>query len=281
MQFIAFKTFPLDQDLSQLNRALTESGVPHRITEEQGQQCLWLPADDEGRVSVALSELVDSGLRGELNTPPPREFVRGPRGPSALDVLKRAPVTLVTLILGALGFVAVGWLRSDAVFHALSFLPPEQIVSSGQLYRFITPAFFHFSEMHFLFNALWVYLIGSTIELYWGWRRSALLFVLLAVVSNTLQYIVSGEIYFGGLSGVVYGYMGFIGVAYGVFKVRQLAVASGIFFFAVLSLVLGFAGVLDWMTGARIAHWAHLGGFASGVIAAFLYFSFYRPTRSI
>lgn len=82
-------------------------------------------------------------------------------------------------------------------------------ISRGQIWRLVTPIFIHFGVMHLLFNMLWLYDLGSMIEarlsrLYLGW-----LVLAIAVFSNLGQFVVGGP-NFGGMSGVVYGLLGFI-----------------------------------------------------------------------
>jgi GlpG protein len=79
----------------------------------------------------------------------------------------------------------------------------------GQVWRLFTPMFIHFDILHILFNMLWLRDLGSMIE---ARQRSGffiLLVLTLAAVSNLAQYFVAGPI-FGGMSGVVYGLLGYV-----------------------------------------------------------------------
>lgn len=82
-------------------------------------------------------------------------------------------------------------------------------VQHGEIWRLFTPMFIHFSWMHIIFNMLWLRDLGSMIEA----RQSSLQLFFLAFViaglSNVAQFFVSGPT-FGGMSGVVYGLLGYI-----------------------------------------------------------------------
>jgi GlpG protein len=87
--------------------------------------------------------------------------------------------------------------------------PPLPEIMHGQLWRLITPIFIHFGLLHILFNMLWLRDLGSMIE---GRQSSWLLAVLvlvIAVCSNLAQFWFAGPV-FGGMSGVVYGLLGYI-----------------------------------------------------------------------
>ena len=89
---------------------------------------------------------------------------------------------------------------------APGFLPEVQ---SGEIWRLITPIFIHFGPTHLLFNMLVLYDLGRLIEKAQGTKRLALLVVVIGVGSNIGQYLIGGP-GFGGMSGVLYGMVGYI-----------------------------------------------------------------------
>jgi GlpG protein len=89
---------------------------------------------------------------------------------------------------------------------APGFLPEVQ---SGQIWRLITPIFIHFGPTHLIFNMIILYDLGRLIEIAQGTRRLALLVVLIGIGSNVGQYLIGGP-FFGGMSGVLYGMVGYI-----------------------------------------------------------------------
>jgi GlpG protein len=82
-------------------------------------------------------------------------------------------------------------------------------VRSGEIWRLITPIFIHFGPTHLLFNMLVLYDLGRLIEKAQGTKRLALLVVVIGVGSNIGQYLIGGP-GFGGMSGVLYGMVGYI-----------------------------------------------------------------------
>jgi len=84
-------------------------------------------------------------------------------------------------------------------------------IRHGQIWRVFSPMFIHFNVFHILFNMLWLRDLGSMIE---GRQSSLHLLALVLVISgcsNVAQcYIGMRGPVFGGMSGVVYGLLGYV-----------------------------------------------------------------------
>src|SRR5258708_3089869 len=87
------------------------------------------------------------------------------------------------------------------------FLP--EVFQHGEFWRLFTPMFIHLSVPHFVFNMLWLFNLGCMIEARQSWRVLALVVVVTELCSSTAQYVISGPA-FGGMSGVVYGLVGYV-----------------------------------------------------------------------
>lgn len=136
----------------------------------------------------------------------------------------------------------------------------KDLLRSGQVWRFVTPVFLHFGVMHILFNLMWLRNLGSAIEYVRGSRRFLLLFLILAVVSNTVQFLWSGPA-FGGMSGVVFGLIGYVWMKGRTQPWLGLGLQPDQIVYSILWLLLCMGGVLG-----PIANGAHLGGFITGIL---------------
>ena len=139
----------------------------------------------------------------------------------------------------------------------------QQPFNYSQSWRFITPAFLHFSVLHIAFNLLWWWQLGGLIELEQGKQRLIILFLFSAVASNLAQFFLVGP-YFGGLSGVVYALVGYCWLYGKLNKGSRVQLPNNMFIFLLGWLVLGFVDLLP----ANIANYAHLVGLLAGLLIA-------------
>jgi GlpG protein len=95
-----------------------------------------------------------------------------------------------------------GWKQASQV-------PLFEEIRQGQVWRLFTPCLLHFDLLHILFNLSWVLILGKQIEERIHWKKLGLLVLLIGIVSNTAQYIVSGPSFLG-FSGVIVGMAAFI-----------------------------------------------------------------------
>ena len=268
VRWALYKRFPLETDLSDVNAFLLGQGHAHIFTEESGQQLLWV----SDSVDIAtLDDFFARYFRGEFHLRR-SENMNVLRRPEFSELILASPLTCIFIFLGFLGYLMGDAFKHLAFFQFFSFLPFTVIADNYEIWRLITPAFLHFSVPHFLMNSLWMYLLGKKLEVRLGAVHYVSLFLLTALGGNILQYMVSGSIYFGGLSGVVYGYVGFFTISMYYRKDPLLSIAPGIIGMSVVALLLGFMGALDWMTSGGIANWAHLGGFLAGATYALYYY---------
>ncbi len=128
--------------------------------------------------------------------------------PSLLNLVKQGagPFTLLILMVCAGVYLFWGLGYQQPLFVSLHF--PIDASQFGEVWRWVTHAFLHFSIVHIAFNCLWWWLLGGQIEKTLGSGILISLFVLSAALSGIGQYVVSGA-NFGGLSGVVYALMGY------------------------------------------------------------------------
>ena len=146
---------------------------------------------------------------------------------------------------------------------------------SNEWWRLITPMFIHFSPTHLIFNSLWIYILGKEIEQLDGKIIFIFLILFTSISSNYLQYSFSGPSLFGGLSGVVYGLLGYCFVSETFLRINKFSFPPAIYIFMFVWLLIGFTGFLDLLGFGKIANFAHLGGLLSGILSGYI-FSMYN-----
>ena len=145
----------------------------------------------------------------------------------------------------------------------------------NQWWRLITPIFIHFSFAHLAFNCLWIFILGEKIENTDGSLIFILLVIFSAILSNCLQYFWTETSLFGGLSGVIYGLIGFCMIVEFDSQYDRYKLPPALYLFMIVWLLLGFAGILDLFGFGSVANFAHLGGLISGILFAMIYKSIY------
>ena len=153
-------------------------------------------------------------------------------------------------------------------FAALSF--DQTFIENNQWWRLVSPMFLHFSFAHLAFNCLWIYILGEKIERIDGSLTFVTIVIFTAVSSNSLQYFWNGSSLFGGLSGVIYGLIGFCMIIEMDSSQDIYDIPPGLYLFMIIWMILGFMGVLELFGFGSVANFAHLGGLVSGIIFAMM-----------
>jgi GlpG protein len=272
----------IEEDLLPLSAVLHQRGLAHRIFEERGQQVLKVDREEQVREVAALYE---AWCAGEFRIERVERTANSPVAPRTARVpnaVLLSPVTVILIVLSMLGFLLY-YLR--APFEWLSMLTFTPFTTaggqaqfqgfSGQYWRLLTPAFLHFGWLHIAFNSLWLWELGSKIERTLGAVTMFLLFCTIALISNTAQFVFGGPGMFGGMSGVVYGLLGFSWAGAKIQPNWGFAPPRSIMIMMVGWLLFCMAGVVEVLGFGAIANAAHLGGLVAGAVlgAAFGYLS--------
>lgn len=260
---------------------LDRHGIRHQVSEESGQQVVRVSSEQEAAQAVALME---QWQRGGFSTPHAEQTqhnnlqtylpVKGLLN-NLWASFYRAPVTVV--LISACLLVAF-FSRLGAELQPVVFLfYPEfnlsgdmpvlglaaQIDSISIALRTLTPALLHFGALHLVFNLLWLWYFGSMIETLQPAWRYALVVIFLAFISNTAQYFSAYSANFGGMSGVVYGLLGYIWIWQILFPRSRLRLPAAMITVFLVALVLMEVFASSWIATA-----AHIGGVVSGMVAA-------------
>jgi GlpG protein len=133
-------------------------------------------------------------------------------------------------------------------------------VQTGEIWRLFTPVLLHGGWMHLFLN-MWCLLdLGSMIEGRQSSRSLVVLVLVFAVASNLTQWYFRGPAFFG-MSGVVYGLLGY------VWMKGKFDPSSGLFLHpqtVLIMLIWFFACWLDWIK--HVANYAHTGGLVLGML---------------
>ena len=181
------------------------------------------------------------------------------------------PVIMNLIIINVIVFVAQrvfdnspvdpGWLTNKLVLWS---------VDSGRFspYQLVTHMFAHAGFFHILFNMYALWLFGAAMEKLWGAKKFLIFYFACGFAAAFAQmYLVSGAAL--GASGAVMGVLGAYAFTYPnvqffiipfPFPIKAKYLAIG---YAAIDL---FGGVAS--TGDGVAHFAHLGGLAMGVLLA-------------
>ena len=202
-----------------------------------------------------------------------------------LSTCQRFPVLTLVCVASFSGWWAtLLWQRGIFVqaFHALTFVPfhiegqslrfvPYHVaLGSGELWRHLTPALLHFSFLHLAFNLAIACELGRRAEVVLGSMRFGGLIIVLALISNLVQFASEPTPLFGGLSGVNCGLVGFVAVR----RFKDPAEyhwhsSQALLAFLIASMVLFSTGIGESI-GLNVANGAHWGGFVVGLTIALL-----------
>ncbi|MBM4203674.1 MAG: rhomboid family intramembrane serine protease [Gammaproteobacteria bacterium] len=258
--------------------AIRRSGPPIRAFEEGGKVIVEVA---DARHAELLRRLHAAWVKGErdwISRLPVQQTTPASGVPKELA---RYPAVLLLLVTAIALFLFLGDIgRGDINALAASLLivnvkqgfevSLERLTTDQEFWRWLTPAFVHFSWMHLVFNCAAVYEFGRRVEMVMGSAAVVLLVTLIAVLANLTQVAFGVSPLFGGLSGVAYGLVGF------VLTRARLDPATGpwqlhpaIPGYMLIVLVAFSTGVTEGF-GLHIANAAHWGGLVSGMVLAVL-----------
>lgn len=273
MSVVAALRCPLSEDLSAFVALLQRLGVPHRVSEESGEQVLWVPNEDFAlRVRQLYAEYPE-GFGGA------RPVAAAPRRASVsqfLAGLHGLPVTSLILLL-TFGVALASWFGDNlALVRWLTFtdfriegdyawfLSLGDSLAAGQWWRLFSPMLVHFGVLHLAMNSLWLWELGRRIE----WRQgSAMLLGLTlcySLVSNLAQFVFGGPAIFGGLSGVLYGLLGHCWLFQRLAPNPHYRLPPGVVGMMLVWLLVCLSGLIGALGLGQIANAAHVGGLLSG-----------------
>jgi len=282
----------LSYDLSVFSRWLSSQALVHRIVEEGGMQVVLMSDDQHSdQVAQVLNRYLNESefrqvLDDQSTSPDSSNSLDGQRGNSALvppyprATPRQAPVIFLLISLSCIAAYLSDFGQGGALLRSLLILDPfkltidlsgssgrwdglVEMLAMGEVWRVITPDFLHFSVMHITFNLLMLWVLGGQLEIQKGSLSFVALTVFVSIISNIAQLLETGYL-FGGMSGVVYGLVGYCWL-WKYFQ-PQIFFPSVLMKFSVAWLILGYTPLTEWLGWGRMANAAHLYGLLAGVV---------------
>lgn len=279
MNVIEVLRLPLAVDLSGFVGLLRRLQVPHRVVEEGQEQVLWAPPNLAEDVRQLYQRYPEGNDQIEL---PAETQADLPQRPSLAEQARACKVTAGVLLLcvvvaGLTGLgdnlSTIGWftfLDFRVQGEYLYFTSLAQGLAEGQWWRLVSPMLLHFGVLHLAMNGLWYWELGKRIELRQGPWVLLSLTLLFSLVSNLAQHYVSGPSLFGGLSGVLYGLLGYVWLYQWLAPNPHYSLPKGVLVMMLIWLVVCLSGVISQLGFGQIANAAHVGGLLIGCLAGLL-----------
>jgi len=279
---ILLHSFPADLDLTSITQALWQHKIPHRVRFLKDEQQVWLQDSAQIGAAQKLIQQVFQGAAKEENS-------SAGMGNSALSLnnakawFTLSPITIMIFVITVLVALfsqfgshlqTVAWFSFfPLIFDTQAYLVTGYEHLWQQPWRLISPVLLHFGWLHVVFNLLWWLDLGRRIE-----RQSRLLLIMLLVLTSLAGNVAQAwqeASLFGGLSGVIYGLLGYIWVI-DRFNAPRYHLPQSILVFMLLWLLLGMSGLFSVVGIGSIANMAHLGGLVAGVLCGFLHTLLWR-----
>ncbi|MEB2621044.1 rhomboid family intramembrane serine protease [Pseudomonas sp. YuFO8] len=278
MSKIAVLRLPLAVDLSGFVKLLQRMQVPHRVSEEAGEQVLWVPENISHDVRVLYERYPEGDPEQKLDIPVAQTMRRADFADQLRHGKATATVLLLSLIVGALtllgdNLTTLRWLTFldfRVVGEYIHFVPLADSLAAGQWWRLVTPMLIHFGILHLAMNGMWYWELGRRIESRQGSINLIGLTLLFSLVSNYAQYVFSGPTLFGGLSGVLYGLLGHCWIFQVLSPNSAYRLPRGVLAMMLIWLLLCLSGLVSMIGFGEIANAAHVGGLLVGCLTGLL-----------
>ena len=195
-------------------------------------------------------------------------------------LVRQIPVTFLLIVMSGAATLGTRFMKDRGAFNGvLNIVPGMESngeytsfprnyktlpgIRDGQIWRLFTPAFLHGDWLHLLFGTYMTVVLGGRIERFRGSRTLIILFLFTGLVAHLAQLYGKGPT-FGGMSGVLYGWFGFMWISGKMDPHSDLALPPQFVFIMIAWLVICMTGFLP------IANHAHVGGLLAGMLAGAL-----------
>jgi GlpG protein len=287
---------PTEEQASVFEDYMLASEIRVKVDPEDGEWAVWVIEEDQfddARERLAQFREDPDNSRYNSHSAAARQIRREEK--NAAEQFKKNQIDVRTRWSGnssglragpatksLIGICVAIWLVSELsgtneLYSKLTFVDFDQRVISpstlglegilsGQVWRIITPILIHYGPIHILFNMMALYFLGAQLEARLGPVRYLSILFAIGVISNGGEFVwerfsATGLSAFGGMSGVLYGFFGFIWMKV-VFEPRERYILTRqTINMAIIWLFLCMLGVFG-----NIANAAHVVGLLVGVI---------------
>lgn len=287
---------PLQINLRDWSHYLRQQGLAHLITEESGQQIVWVRSKEDIATIVDFYQQWQSGAFTFVREPKPNQptqhWAKKLYNTIFFVPWHHFPITtffmLASICVFILGSLLDGWLMIeplafvpiDFAYGQLFYGTIELTFSEGEYWRLLSPILLHFSLSHLVFNMLSLYIFASRLEIRQGHLHVLGIILFTGILSNAAQYYFSDQsTLFGGMSGVVYGLMGCCFMRERVDKHWFFGLPTVYYGIMCVWLLLGFTDFTSFLGLGNMANAAHASGLlAGGLLGAITGVLFKEPT---
>ena len=272
-----------DKDARTFGDFLYVQGIETEFERDANRWAVWVKSDDHvATATKLLDEFRAHPADPKYQAGSPAEKLR--QQAKADDAAYRKRVVegkkLFPRLVHGSGFVSYGLIAACVVVFIISRMGDDverisslfitwegglREIKRGEVWRLVSPILIHFGIMHILFNMFWVRDLGALFEARLGSIYFAVFVIVVGAISNYAEYAIGHHRMFGGMSGVVYGLIGYAWIR------GQLDPGAGVrlsredWIWALIWFVICFTG---WL--GPIANWAHGGGLVTGMAWAFV-----------
>lgn len=272
---------PTEVNATTFSDYLLVQGIHNSVEEESGKWAIWIHSEDEIPKAKDLLSAFNanpkdpkfhqsrSAAAAIKEKEEKEEELAGKRHFDRRKIFKSTtpygvgPLTLI-LIMGSVAVAALtnlGNNREMVRYFLISTTYGTGLseVMQGQVWRLLTPILLHSGFLHIFFNMMWLFDLGSMVEGRESTLKLLVLVVVIGILSNLGQFYFRGPS-FGGMSGVVYGLLGY------VWMKGKFDPASGLYLHpqTVAMMLIWFFVCLFGLIPA-VANWAHGVGLVVGM----------------
>ena len=185
--------------------------------------------------------------------------------PKALAPISKPVLSYTTIILCGIYLAIIELNGSSNDSHILiQFGGLFRPLLADEPYRFFTSMFMHAGLMHFISNALMLFIVGTRAEKYFGSVKFIIIYLLSGLLGSLLWLLFTDGMLAVGASGAASGALG----ALLAMIVKTGKPVDG--FTKLFTLLFSIAGIGFSAFFPNVANIAHIGGFASGFVLGWI-----------